>query len=189
MIKTLIDPPVTAPVTLNAVKTHLRIDDTADDGYLQEMILAATSHVEKRCDIALMTQTWRMFLDDWPCGNILILPVRPIQSISEIRVYDGEGNASIPASGSMVLDAASDPARLHLSQRIQPLKALNGIEIDAVAGFGDTAMDVPDSLKRAILILTAFWYEVRGSAADAAALGMEPTGFDRLIAPWRRTRI
>ncbi|MCB1457231.1 MAG: phage head-tail connector protein [Nitratireductor sp.] len=189
MIKTLVEPPLAAPVSLADVKSHLRFDRADEDDYLAALVLAATTHVERRCDIALMTQTWRLFLDDWPCGSIVSLPLRPVREIAEVRVYDGEGNAVVPPSASMVLDPVSDPARLHVIDKLQPLKPVNGIEIDLVAGFGDTANDVPDTLRRAILVLAAFWFEVRGSATDASALGMEPAGFDRLLAPWRRTRL
>ncbi|MEZ5872407.1 MAG: head-tail connector protein [Nitratireductor sp.] len=186
MIRTLIEPPALLPVSVAEIKAHMRIDGTDEDAYLADLAAAATSHVEARTGAALITQTWRVFLDDWPDAVIIALPLRPVRSITAIRVYDSEGNGVEPAPGTFVLDAASEPARLHITDRHAPSRPVNGIEIDVVAGFGDTAVEVPDTLRRAILVLAAFWFEVRGSATDAAALGMEPNGFDRLIRPWRR---
>ena len=84
MIKTLVEPPLAAPVSLADVKSHLRFDRADEDDYLAALVLAATTHVERRCDIALMTQTWRLFLDDWPCGSIVSLPLRPVREIAEV---------------------------------------------------------------------------------------------------------
>lgn len=60
-------------------------------------------------------------------------------------------------------------------------KPMNGIEIDFRAGYGATGVDVPDGLKRAILLLVAFWFEHRGAQGGSGSQSVWPDGFERLI--------
>ena len=62
---------------------------------------------------------------------------------------------------------------------------MNGIEIDFLAGFGEAGTDVPDLLKRAILTLTAHWYEFRGVLGAEDQPASYPAGYERLIAGYR----
>lgn len=67
-----------------------------------------------------------------------------------------------------------------------PGSTRNGIEIDVVAGYG-TPDDVPETLRHAVRLLAADWYERRG-----AAVGSEPPvpeQVTRLIAPCRKVRL
>ena len=73
------------------------------------------------------------------------------------------------------LDANSRPARLHFESRPEPLRVMNGIEIDFTAGFGEAGPDVPDSLRRAILVLVAHWFEFR------ASVGPQDQPVDRIL--------
>jgi len=184
MTKALISPPAALPVTLAAAKAHLRVETDDDDEYIGDLIAAATAQVEAETGKALIAQTWRVYLDDWPDCASLTLPVAPVRSVEELRVFDADGEPQTVEGWT--LDAVSDPPRLLLGQRPLVGQPLNGIEIDVEAGFGEAATDVPDTLRRAILVLVAHWYELRGAAADAALVAAVPPGFARLIAPFRR---
>jgi uncharacterized phiE125 gp8 family phage protein len=193
MPKALITPPAATPVTLAEVKAHLRVETADEDDYLSDLMATAIAHVEQATGRALITQTWRLYFDAWPpeTGNDLLveLSVSPVRAIDEIRVYDSEGTPETLTSDNWTLDAVSEPARLLLSDAVSPEQELNGIEIDVEAGFGDTGADVPDTLRRAILVLCAHWHELRGSASDASIEASEPPGFARLIAPFSRVRL
>lgn len=189
MPKALITPPAALPVTLEQVKAHLRVETADDDNYIAELMAAAVAHVEAETGRALIAQTWRLYRDEWPCDGLVELAVSPVRAIAEIRVYDAAGAPATLAAGKWKLDPVSDPARLLLLEPASPGEAINGIEIDVEAGFGDTGPDVPDTLRRAILVLVAHWYEFRGAANDAAAMASVPVGFARLIAPFRRPRL
>ena len=88
-----------------------------------------------------------------------------------------------------VLDGLSRPARLWLRTRPEPRQAINGVEVDFTAGFGEAGEDVPDTLKRAMLTHVAAMYELRGVLAPADQPGAVPAGYDRLIAPFRMRRL
>ncbi len=83
----------------------------------------------------------------------------------------------------------SDPVSLELSPDWPASAAQNGLEIDLVVGFGDLGVDVPDTLKRAILLLVAHWYEFRGAVPPSQQPVSLPPGFDRLVAAYRGVRL
>ncbi len=58
--------PATEPVTRDEAKQHCRIDTTADDTYIDSLIVGARELVERLTRRALITQTWRLVLDNWP---------------------------------------------------------------------------------------------------------------------------
>lgn len=60
MAKALITPPLTLPVTLDQIKTHLKIETDADDAYLLELAVAAVEFVQAETGRCLITQTWRI---------------------------------------------------------------------------------------------------------------------------------
>ena len=181
----LTGPPVGEPVTLAALKSHLRIDHDHEDEQLGAMLKAARGHLEALTGLALMPQNWRLALDDWPKGGVIHLLKSPVQVIDGVTVYDADGMPSSIDVGGMLLDGSFCPARLWLKDRPEPGQCLNGIEIDFTAGF-PSAAEVPEELKRALLLHTAFLYEFRGAVRpDQQPVG-EPNGYRALISPWLR---
>lgn len=181
------EPPLGLPVTLDEAKAHMRIETADEDETIGDLIAVATSHVEAETGLALMTQSWRLCLDAWPeCGPVLLRRT-PVRAVDAVTVYGADGAAiDVDVSGA-VLDGQSRPARFHIGPlEERPGRVLNGIEIDFTAGFGDAATDVPDALKRAILVHVAHMYAFRGAVAVEAQPAGVPAGYDRLIAPYCR---
>ncbi|MCT8999641.1 head-tail connector protein [Chelativorans intermedius] len=181
--------PAVEPVSPVEAKAHLRIDHDSEDTLISGLIRAARQEVEQETGLALIDQSWRLALDRWPRDGLVLLRRAPVRQILSVTVFDGDGAASVLAPESYQLDAVSSPARLHLDARPEPGLALNGIEIDFTAGFGEAGTDVPDLLKRAIMILVAYWYEFRAAfGADSQPVSL-PGEYRRLIAAWRRPRL
>lgn len=64
-----------------------------------------------------------------------------------------------------------------------------GLEVDFVAGFGESGVEVPDALKHAILTLVAHLYESRaGVDADAASRSFPPV-IGQMIDSWKRVSL
>ncbi|MFZ1812910.1 MAG: head-tail connector protein [Rhizobiaceae bacterium] len=188
MTKMLVTPPAGYPVSLEAMKTHLRVTQEDDDGYLQELVAAATAHVEAITGLSLLEQDWRVFLDDLP-QHWVTLPLRPVLQITQVRHFNLDGDPTILPPTEWILDNASDPPRFALTQVSGLELPCNGLEIDMTVGFGSTGTDVPDTIRRAILLLVAQWYEVRGATSDAAVTAIEPPGLHALLRPWRRVSL
>ena len=106
-----------------------------------------------------------------------------------MTAYGTEGEASLVDPADYQLDTLSRPARLHFEARPEPLRIMNGIEIDFSAGFGEAGTDVPDLLRRAILLLVAHWYEFRAQFEPADQPVSYPAGYDRMIASYRDRRL
>lgn len=181
--------PAAEPVTLAEAKSHLRVTHESEDALVSGLIAAARQEVERQTGLALIEQDWRLVLDAWPAEDVIELRRHPVSQILSVTIYDGDGAASLLPSPNYQLDAASRPARLLVIERPAPGLCINGIEIDFRAGFGAAGTDVPDLLKRSMLMLIAHWYEFRGSHGPEAQPVSFPVGFDRLIAGYRLARL
>jgi len=181
--------PVAEPVTLAEAKAHLRIDRGDDDDLLAGLVRAARQEVERSTGVALLLQGWRLVLDDWPENGCVPIRVHPLREVQSVTVFGSEGEGSVVATASYQVDAVSRPARIHFTAPVAPLRAMNGLEIDFTAGFGESGTDVPDLLKRAILLLVAHWYEFRAGYGPADQPVSYPAGFDRIVAGYRAGRL
>jgi uncharacterized phiE125 gp8 family phage protein len=65
-----------------------------------------------------------------------------------------------------------------------PTKDRFGIRVDATIGFGDTPSTIPPTLRQAILLLVASYYENRGKGYVDM-----PQGVKTLLAPFRDVNI
>jgi uncharacterized phiE125 gp8 family phage protein len=182
-------PPAAEPVTLAEVKAHLRLDAADEDALLAGLMRAAREHLEGETGLALIARTFRLYLDDWPAARVIQIARGPVQTIETVTVYDAAGMPVEADTAGYVLDGTARPARLVLPQRPSTTRAVNGIEIDFTAGFGESGADVPDTLKRALLLHVAAMFELRGVLSLDDQPGAVPQGYDRLIAPYRMRRL
>ena len=186
MTITELAPPLGEPLTLAETKAHLRVETSADDAVITGLIRTVRDHLERQTGLLLLTRTFRLYLDDWPLARVIQIARGPVQTIEAVTVYDADGMPqNIDATG-FVLDGQARPARLILPRQPEPGRAINGIEIDFSAGFGSTGADVPDTLKRAMLLHAALLYEFRGAVPIDSQPAAVPAGYDRLIAPFCR---
>jgi uncharacterized phiE125 gp8 family phage protein len=183
-----VDPNVES-VTLAEAKAYLRLDGTADDDLLNGLIRAARQEVEQATGTALLEQSWRLVLDCWPKNGTVLLKVHPLREVLSVTLYGSEGEASLLAPSAYQVDALSRPARVHFDTAPPVLRTMNGIEIDFSAGFGEAGADVPDLLKRAILLLVAHWYEFRAGFGPSDQPVSYPVGYERLISGYRAGRL
>ena len=182
--------PALEPVTVAEAKAHLRVDGSAEDALIASLILTSRLHIETALGLALITQSWRLQLDFWPDKRDVDLPLRPLQSVDEVRVLDAAGTPAIIAPSLYLIDVASAPPRLVRRTALpQPGQVARGIEIDLTAGYGAAADDVPAPLRQALLLLVAHWYEHR----DPIEIGAEdmaiPSVVSELLAPFKVVRL
>lgn len=190
--------PAVEPVTVAEAKAHLRIDGTAEDTLIASLVVTSRLHVEAAAALALVTQGWSWFLDAWPpgppgrSGHAVKLPLRPVQSIAAVRLYDDSASATTLDPATYFLDGAAAPPRLVRHSALpwpRSGRIANGIEIAFIAGFGPTAADVPAPIRQAILLLVAHWYEHRSPLEEGAHAAPLPTMVSELLAPYRAPRL
>lgn len=184
--------PAVEPVTLAEAKAHLRVDGSAEDTLISSLIITSRLHVEAALGLAMITQSWSYFLDAWPPGDVLALPLRPVQSIAAVKLYAPDESVEVVPSDIYLLDGAGTPARLVRHGSLpwpKPARTANGIEVAFVAGYGAAAANVPAPIRQAILLLIAHWYEHREPVAIGAASAPVPPMVADLLQPYRPVRL
>ena len=184
--------PAIEPVTLAEAKAHLRVDGTVEDTLIGSLIVTSRLHVEAALGLALITQSWSYFIDAWPSGRALALPLRPVQSVTAVRLYAADESLETVPADHYLLDGVGVPARLVRKANIawaKPRRIANGIEIAFVAGYGSAVTDVPAPIRQAILLLIAHWYEHREPVEIGTAEVSVPTMVSDLLQPYRPVRL
>ena len=186
----LLSGPLLEPLSLAETKTHLRIDTNDEDAFIASLITTARLQVEAAFNMALITQRQQWLADAWPEGGVVELPVRPLQSVDAIRLRDDKDTAHVLDPAAYTVDRASNVPRIALltGDQLDPGMPLNGIEADVTVGFGAAANDVPQDIREALLLLTAFWFEHR-DPADTGHACILPEAVSALLAPYRAVRL
>jgi uncharacterized phiE125 gp8 family phage protein len=181
--------PAAEPVTLAEAKAHLRVDGSAEDAVIASLITTARLHVEAALGLALITESWSLLLDAWP-EDAVSLPIRPVQTVSAVKVTAADGGVAVLPAERYLLDGVGHPPRLVPVGEPLPAPGVPalGIEIAFTAGYGDAATDVPAPIREALLLLIAHWFEHREPALDAAVTRI-PSAVSELLLPYRAVRL
>lgn len=170
---TRITPPATLPVALSLAKLHCRVDGSQEDDLIQLALEGAVSWLDGwggvlgRC---LIEQGWQADLGR--CDGHVPLPFGDARNIEVVSDTGAAVQFRAQTMHSRVWVTPEYPWRRSLSIRF-------------TAGYGPDPEDVPPALRSAILLLTAFLYDNRGSAP----VGDLPREVASLIAPFRLRRI
>lgn len=158
----LVTPPAAEPVSVDEAKAHLRLETTADDTYVTELISAAREWVEGHCWRGFVTQTWELVLEQFPDCDHIVLPKGQLDSIVSLTYVDADGVTQTADPSLYVADTVSKPGRLVLaygeswpSTRCQ----WDAVKVQYKVGVG--ASSVPKSVKQAVLLLVSQMYEHR----------------------------
>jgi uncharacterized phiE125 gp8 family phage protein len=83
------------PITAAQAKTHCRIDTSLDDTYIGILIKTARQKVEEDTDRAMLTQTWKIYLDDFPASDSepILFPRSPLIAVSSVAYTDTAGSS------------------------------------------------------------------------------------------------
>ena len=192
MTYALITPPLAEALALGEVKAHLRLTGADEDVLLGALIRTARMHLERTTGLVLISRSWRMVADDLPPQGILTLTRGPVTRIVSATVY-GPGGLATKLDLTGVLFERGPPGRVMLG----PLPAgglgiglaINGFEVDFIAGFGATGAEVPDGLKQAMLMHVATMYAYRGAVTPEDQPAALPNGYGLLVAPYRSGRL
>ncbi|WP_416193925.1 head-tail connector protein [Nitrobacter sp. TKz-YC01] len=179
----LLTGPAVEPWSVEEAKSFLRAENDDDDTVIASLIAAARSHVEAMTRCALIAQTWRFVLDEWPKDGRIKPGRGPLRALAAARVYNSAGIATPIDAGTFVLDKAAGV--ISSSVWVFPGRASAGIELDVEIGFGEAASDVPDVLRHAVRTLVAHWYENRSLIAIGQSVAMMPASVSAMIASYR----
>jgi uncharacterized phiE125 gp8 family phage protein len=175
--------PTEEPVFVDdATKLHLRAESDIDDDLIALYIQAARIFCEDYHGRKYITQTWDLYLDAFPCGDI-ILPYPPLQSVTHVKYKDTAGVLQTWAATNYVVDSISEPGRISLAYGISypsTLDEIQSVQIRYVCGYG-LASSVPMHAKQAILLKLADLYENRGDAERAFVTNIKDDAIHSLL--------
>ena len=180
-------PPPIEPVTLVDVKGLLRIDDSDDDNLISSMITAIRQRAEEWTRRSFLTQTWTLWLDEFPFrhgntlnklnGRVIIIPRPPMQSVAFIKTYDSDNSTVTFDASDYFVDTASSPGRVALNDNSSwptSLRKFSAVEVEFIAGYGSSASDVPEGIKQGMLqwIKLLFANKSKLYESDESTLGL-----------------
>ena len=148
-------PPTAELLTLTEVKAHITPIDTSDETYITDAIKDAREHCEGVTGRALAAQTIKAYPEKFL--YVMQLPREPIIAIQSVKYTDYDGNVTTMSADSYALDDVSGKIAFKEIPSFRPSIA-KPIEITYTAGH--TAL--PRVIRRAMMILVAYWYENRG---------------------------
>jgi uncharacterized phiE125 gp8 family phage protein len=173
---TLIEKPTEQPISFEQACDHLRLGDpasaeaVAQQAMIERMIRSAVGEVQRYCDLAVLTQKWRLVAETMV--SPYMLPKAPLQSVDKVTADDG--TVADPASYSVVLD-----------ERLPGLLVgATGPVVEFTAGW-ETAADVPDELVQAMLLMIGTWFMNRESAQPFTLTMIPGVGVTELLDPFR----
>ena len=148
----LFSPPADEPLTIVDIVNGLGL--AVDDPKIPDLIRTARQSLEGEegwLGRALITQTWDLYLDAFPCE--IVLPFPPLQAVTEIAVADSDGvEAILPRTSYRVLKGAI--GRI-VATRSWPWVGAReqGVRVRFVCGYGDGGEDVPAPIRSALVLM------------------------------------
>lgn len=195
MSYTIITPASLKALTTTEVKNYLRVDSDAEDTLIGVLIDAATNMAEHYLGRFLLTTIVEEFYDFFPVNKIGVEPFRadgrniiylgrgPVQSVSQVKYIDGNGDEQWVDPVNYRVDKVSEPAR------IMPYNGwpgsrdtVNAIIVRYTCGYTQ-ASDVPANIKMAMLLMIGEMYEKRVDSVHRL-----PTASEYLLNPFRAFR-
>lgn len=165
----LVTAPLVEPLELSDVKSHLRVDFTTDDDYINALIPVARRQVEAETRRKLITQTWDYYLDGFPFADHIRLPFGSLQSATSLKYVDSTDAETTVATTVYDTVTWEDPGKIILAyNKTWPsptLRTAGGVIIRFVCGYGATGSSVPDELLHSMKLRIGHWYENREEVA------------------------
>jgi uncharacterized phiE125 gp8 family phage protein len=158
---------------------------TAEDDLLTDLITTAREHVEDICRRALLTQTWKYYLDAFPSDKDFIkIPFGNLASVTSVKWKDTDGTETTMTvtTDYLVETNGEGCGRIVLpygeSWPSDTLYPSNPITIEFVCGWTTAAL-VPFKIKAAILMIIADLWENR--EAQIVNPTMEPYSTNKTV--------
>jgi uncharacterized phiE125 gp8 family phage protein len=184
--------PAATPVSDTEAKAHARITISDDDTLVTAMVAAATARAEAITGLSLITQTWVLYLDEWPADGVVILPRSPVQSVSSVAYRATDGTLTTLSSSAYQVSTASKPGRLvpAYGYTWPTLRGtMDDVVVTFVAGYGATGSTVPADIRAAILLMFGELYDHREGFVTGTIATPLPHAADVLLGRHRLSTV
>jgi uncharacterized phiE125 gp8 family phage protein len=179
MVWRVLTQPENEPLTLTEVKAHLRVKHSLEDDLIQSLAIGARQHIELVTNRALMPQVWEISL---PCfaGLKTPIPGGNLRAIDSVEV-DGEEFEGFSVS-------SAEPPCIYSETWPRTKGFPDSIKIIAQVGYSGAGA-IPETLKTAILMLVAHWYDNRQAVIVGNIAQEVPMAVNALLFPYRDMRL
>lgn len=196
--------PAVEPVSVEDFKIYAKIDSAVEDDFYEQALTSAREYFELTTGLALISQTWRLSLDQlpgakgeepwWdgvrdgaigcltPAASWIELPMAPLVSITSFTAYQQDNTGAVFAGYFTDTDVL--PGRLILNTgSVWPAatRTTKRYVIDYVAGFGAAAENVPADIRLCIKQLALHFNENRELVTFDTSAVKVPVHCERLM--------
>lgn len=112
MTDILVAPATVEPLTRTQAKAQARISISDEDDLIDRLITGARGYVEKVTSRALVLQSRRLYLDEFPDSGCIEIYRAPVRAVQSIQYLDTAGDTQTLATTQHRLDKHSIPARI-----------------------------------------------------------------------------
>lgn len=168
-------------VTLDEVKSQLRILTEDEDALIRNYITAATYQAELICDRQLMQATHVLKLDEFPTE--IRLPKPPCISVTSIQYVDSAGATQTLSVSNYSTDTFHEPGRIVPAYGMTwptTRGMSNDVTVTYEAGYA-SADAIPKNVRMGIVHLVAHWYENREAVVVGQTVNEMPWMCEGLI--------
>ena len=159
----LVTAPAVEPLSTDEAKLHLEVQNSDRDGYIDSLVKSAREYCEQYTGRALINQTWRLYIDEFP--SEIRLPMPPFSSLTHLRYVNTSGTlTTMVADTDYTVSAYLEPARVvpaYGTDWPTARSAVDVVQATYVAGYGATAASVPEPIRQACRLLIGHWFENR----------------------------
>ncbi|MBQ9440837.1 MAG: phage head-tail connector protein [Alphaproteobacteria bacterium] len=131
-------------ITLDILKSHLRIAHNYEDEYLNNIIDTATGVLESNLELSILYKTYKYVISNYNINYPITLPMRNVNSIRS--VVDSTNNS---------LSFNNNNCEIKLDGTIGKLP----ISIEYIAGFTNNTEEIPKDLKLSVLQISKNIYD------------------------------
>jgi uncharacterized phiE125 gp8 family phage protein len=156
--------------------------NTTVDPELTRLITATRERAELATQRALITQTWDLVLDEFPCDGFIEIPKPPLVSITHVKYRDTAGTLQTWPSTNYIVEAPAGPrarrGRVALAFGVTWPAAYGqagDVQVRFVCGYG-AASAVPQLIRSAMLADLATLYKQREQVITGTIVAELPIG-------------
>jgi len=158
----VVTPATSNPITLTEAKTHLKVDTTADDTFITNLIKSATSSAQEYTNRFFIATTIQQVGDKWE--DISNLFKSPVLSVSHIKYVDPDGTLQTLSTNVYFVDEVNKPARIGLKPNQSfptIIDRLNAVYVEYRVGTAAGPDEVDEGIRQALLLTIGNWYQNR----------------------------
>ena len=163
-------------ITLDEVKSNLRVLEAEEDQLIERLILTACTYVQEVSGLRLNEDHYNLTLSQFE--RRIAMPVSPVLAVNFIQYYDAHNDFQLIEEGLFSVTNTSQSSILSSGQWPETFQRDDAITINFVTGYPHDLM-LPENLRHAAILLASHWFEHRTPAG--AKLDHLPYGIEHLI--------